>query len=199
MNVITPFLQDVYYTIPETYRSIVSVLGLAILITAYAILTWKFYKLLAHKDILKLNLFKYHQSEHPIASKLFGLLLYIIEYIIILPFVVFIWFTVLALIIFFIRDSSTPTITLQFAAAIIAAIRILAYHKEEIAEEIAKLLPLAILVVAVSEGEMPVIERIISAASKFPEFMSSIVVYFLFIAGLEFLMRIIEIMTGSND
>lgn len=193
------FLQGLYTTIPEGYRSLISVVGLAIIITVYSLLTWKFYKLLAHKDILKLNLSRYNQSEHPFLSRFFGLILYIIEYIVILPFIVFVWFAVLALVIFLISKDASLTTTLHLTAAVVAAIRMLAYHKEEIAEEIAKLLPLAVLIVAITEGNISILERITSAITEIPTFVNAIVIYFVFIAAVELLMRLLELLLGSED
>lgn len=193
------FIELLYLAIPEGYRPLVNVIGLAILLTVYALVTRRFYKLLAHKDILKLDLSKYNQSEHPVISKFFGALLYIIEYIIILPFIVFIWFSVLAFIIFIITQQTSLSTTLQFTAAIVAAIRILSYHKKEIAEELAKLLPLAVLVVAVTENELKIIERATTLLTEGPALASSIFMYFAFIAALELLMRLLEMVVGSDE
>lgn len=196
---INSFFELFYLAIPENYRPLVNVVGLAIIITIYALLTWRFYRLLAHKDILKLDLSKYNQSEHPFISKFFGALLYILEYIIILPFIVFVWFSVLAFIIFIITQKTSLATTLQFTAAIIASIRILSYHKKEIAEDLAKLLPLAVLVVAVTENGLNIFERITTFITEGPLLVSSIVMYFVFIAALELLMRLLEMVLGSDE
>lgn len=192
------FFQYFYLAIPDTYRSLINVIGLAIIITIYSLLTWKFYKLIAHKDILKLDLSKYNQSEHPFLSRFFGIILYILEYIIILPFIIFVWFAVLALVIFFITKEASLITTLQVTAAIVAAIRILSYYRQEIAEEIAKLLPLAVLIVVITEGNFNLFDRILSVWNEIPPFASTILIYFGFIAVIELFMRFLEIIIGSD-
>ena len=189
---ISLILNSIIGAIPLEYRAVVNVMILAIIITLYALFIWKVYRIIAHKDILKLNLARYNQSEHPFFSKFFAFILYLIEYIIILPFFIFFWFAVFALIIFVMLEESSVSTALNLAAAVIVAIRILAYHRKELAEELAKLFPLTVLVVFVTRAEITPLGSLVDAIVQLPQFLGSIAYYFLLIAAFELLMRILD-------
>ncbi len=189
---ISLILNSLIGAIPPEYRAIVNVIVLAVIITLYALFIWKVYRIIAHKDILKLNLARYNQSEHPFFSKFFAFILYLIEYIIILPFFIFFWFAVFALIIFVMLEESSVSTALNLAAAVIVAVRILAYHRKELAEELAKLFPLTVLVVFVTRAEITPLGSLVDAIVQLPQFLGSIAYYFLLIAAFELLMRILD-------
>lgn len=196
---ISLILNSIIASIPLEYRAVVSVMVLAIIITLYALFIWKVYRIIAHKDILRLNLARYNQSEHPFFSKFFAFILYLIEYIIILPFFIFFWFAVFALIIFVMLEDSSVSTALNLAAAVIIAVRILAYHRKELAEELAKLFPLTVLVVFVTRAEITPLGFFVDAIVQLPQFLGSIVYYFVLIAAFELLMRILDMLFDYEE
>jgi hypothetical protein len=106
---------------------------------------WKFSRFMSRRDVLKLNLSNYSRSKHPEARKTFAVFLYLIEYIIILPFVIFIWFIGLTAIILLASQDQAVIQVLTLAAAIVACIRIVSYYDEDLSRDIAKLFPLTLL------------------------------------------------------
>ena len=75
--------------VPEQYRVYVTLGVFIVLISVYAIFVWKFYRFLAKRDLLELNLKQYNNVEHSLLNKMLALGLFIVEYIIILPIVVY--------------------------------------------------------------------------------------------------------------
>lgn len=185
--------------LPLQYQTLVSVTGLALLITIYALISWKFYRFIARKDIIKLNLARYNQSDHPVGSKLLATLLYFLEYIIILPFLIFFWFAVFAGFLFLLVEESSAHTVISLSAAIIASIRMLAYYKQDVAEEIAKLFPITVLVVFITNAKFTSLTKVLEGATQLPTFFNTIASYFLFIAALEILLRFLGVLFDAEN
>ncbi|MEK6874030.1 MAG: hypothetical protein AABW91_04245, partial [Nanoarchaeota archaeon] len=134
--------------IPEDYKIYYTFAVFTLLITLYALFIWNFYKLLSKRDILELNLAQYNNYDDAVIKKILAFLLFVLEYIIILPILVFFWFFVMAFIILLLaKDMSIVEIGLV-SACIVGAIRITAYYSEDLSREFAKLFPFTILAVA---------------------------------------------------
>lgn len=196
---ISPLIASMIEALPLHYKSIVTVVSLAILITLYSLFIWKFYRFVAKKDLLKLNLARYNQSDHPLLNKLGAVFFYFIEYIIILPFLIFFWFAVFALIIFLLLENASVITALNLAAAVVAAIRILAYYKSELAQEVAKLFPLTVLIIFMANAKISPLVDLAKSIALVPPFFNSIAYYFIFIAGLELLLRVLDLLFDYNE
>ena len=89
-------LLDAYLTVigffPPIAQKFISFFLIALLIVLYAIFIWKFYKSIAKKNLIGLDLSRYNKAKHPVLVKLVAAGLYFIEYILILPFLIFLWF-----------------------------------------------------------------------------------------------------------
>jgi len=178
-------------TIPTEYKPYLNLGIFLVLITLYAIFVWNFYRFIGKRDLLELDLSQYNKSGHPVTIKLFAILLFILEYIIILPIVVFFWFVVVALILLVLAKDHTIENILLISAVIIGAIRISAYYKEDLSRDLAKLFPFTILAVALlTPGFFDLKDTLLKLAS-IPDLFSHILFYLLMIAILEFILRII--------
>src|SRR3989344_7653113 len=112
--------------IPQEYQVLFNLLIYTIFIVLYSIFIWKFYKFLASKEIIHLNLKQYNHSNNPFLEKLFAVVLYTVEYLIILPFLVFFWFTIFSSFLMILSRSDNTFQILLISAAIIASTRITA-------------------------------------------------------------------------
>ena len=121
---------------------ILDVLLWSIVLAVVSLFIWKFYKAISKRNLLSLDLNKYNRSEHPLLNKFLAVLLYLLEYIIIMPLLLSLWFGILSVVMFLIAGESIaiPHVLL-ISAALIGAIRILAYFHNEIAKDLAKLFP----------------------------------------------------------
>lgn len=198
---------DLGSQIVETYNSFVSVLPplfqdflnlflLVLLIFIYSLFIWKFYKFIAEKNIFGLDLNRYNKSEHPLFTKLVAGGLYFVEYIIVLPFLIFFWFGIFTFFLILLTEEGIDVGTiLLISAVVIAAIRMAAYYQKGLAEEVAKILPFTLLAIFVLNPQFFTIgffTRIISSIGEIPSFFSEIIGYLLFIIILEIILRLFE-------
>jgi len=184
---------DLFVVLPEEYFALINVFIFAVLISLYAVFTWKFYRLLSKKDILSLNLSQYNGVEHPLLKKLVAISLYMVEYIIIMPSLIFFWFGILALIILVLSESLDIGQVIIVSAAMVTAIRILAYYEEDLSKDMAKMFPFTILAIFILSPEFFSLGRITSNLSLIPELFNKIIYFLLLIISIEFLLRILDL------
>ena len=196
MDTIGMQLLDIYNyvmsTVPSWAQSFISLFLLVLLIVIYSIFIWKFYKFISKKDILKLNLKKYSEVQHPVIAKLLVGTFYLIEYIIIAPFVIFFWFAIFTIFLIFLTENLEIGSLLIVSATIVAAIRMTAYYKEELAADLAKLLPFTLLAISLLNPDFFDIGRIFGHLSELPGLFGAIKQYLIFIIGLEIILRAFE-------
>ena len=88
-------------TLPSWVQNFLTLFILVLIIVIYSIFIWKFYRFISKKNILQLNLNKYNKTEHPFLTKILAATFYFLEYIIILPFLIFFWFAVFTFFLHF--------------------------------------------------------------------------------------------------
>ena len=179
--------------LPDSIQTLIELFLWSLLIFVSALLIWKFYRSISKKNILGLNLNKYNKSEHPFFAKLIAGILYFLEYILILPFLIFIWFGAFTLFLVLLSKSlDVPTI-LKIAIVVIAAIRMTAYYKEDLSKDLAKMLPFALLAILITNPNFFTnFQSILQNIAKIPESFSQIGIYFIFIITLEIILRIFD-------
>ena len=125
-----------------------SILALAIGITFYAIIIGLFYKNFSKRELFVIDWSKVGPD---LVSQVLERLKFIMEYIIVFPLLTFLWFVVLSLTIFFMSKTGTVHDAIFISISLVASTRICAYYDEDIAVDIAKMVPLAILAVFITE------------------------------------------------
>ncbi len=163
------------------------------LIFIYSLFIWNVYKTISKKDLISINLAQYNSFEHPVLNKIFAGILYFIEYIIILPFLILFWYIVFALMLLFFSENLSPENILLLSAAVVGSIRLLAYYKHEIAMDIAKLLPLTILGIALLNPKFLEISKFIESFRQIPELILSFGYALIFIISLEIVLRFLDL------
>jgi hypothetical protein len=159
-----------------------------VFIALYAIFIWKFYKFLASKEIIQLNLNQYNYSNHPALEKIFAIGLYTIEYLVILPFLVLFWFIILSLFLLILSKQDASQIILV-SAAIIASTRITAYISEDLSKDLAKILPFTVLATFILGESFFDFSGLISKLKEVPALFDNIVIMIVFIFAVEFILR----------
>ena len=79
---------------PPHIGILLNLLILTILIVIYSVIIWKFYRILAKKNTINLNLNKYNTTQNSFLSRLFTGALYFLENLVIAPILIFIAFVV---------------------------------------------------------------------------------------------------------
>jgi len=182
--------------LPYPLGQFINLLILVLMIVTYSIFVWKFYKFVSKKNPLGLDLNKYNSTQNSFFSRLFKGTLYFVEYILILPFLIFIIFSVFTFFLIILSQSQEISQILFISAAIITAIRMTAYYKENLSQEIAKMLPLTLLAITVLNpnnfSDIQYIERIFSHFSGISAFFSQILTFLIFIVLIEAVLRFFD-------
>jgi hypothetical protein len=187
VSYITSFITNI-----DFYGLILPLLVYTFLIAAYGIVVWSFYKSASKRDLFRLEI---KSTKGKWKSRIF----YGLKYVILFPVLAFLWFAVLSSILFFISKTQSTQTILLISMAMMAAVRISAYYREELSQEIAKILPLAVLGIFVVD---PGFFSFSVTISKFYETFSLGILlanYLLFAIVLEFVLRaLLYIIRGGS-
>lgn len=197
------FFQNLRTSIPVQYQILFDLLIYTGFIAIYSIFIWKFYKFLASREIIQLNLKQYNHSSYPILEKIFAIILFTIEYMIVLPFLVFFWFTIFSLFLLLLSESQSAQEILLVSAAIIASTRISAYISEDLSKDLAKIFPFTVLALFLMTPDFFNSANLFGKISQIPGLFENIVIFIIFIFIIEFVLRgvysIVELIRSSND
>ena len=175
--------------LPTSVQKFVAFFIIALGIVIYSIFVWKFYRSIAKKNLIGLNLNKYNKSKHPTMTKLVAGALYLAEYALILPILIFIWFTVFTMLLIFITENLTIQTLLIISGTVIAAIRMTCYYNEDLAKDIAKLIPFTLLATSLLNPQFFSVGRVFGLFAEIPSLFGEIGIYLFFIILLEVVLR----------
>ena len=199
-GVVTESLISTYNEIisffPVYIQDFINIFLLVLLIVLYSVLVWKFYRFIGKKNLIELNLNQYNQSEHPFFTKFLAGFLYLIEYVIILPFIVFVWFAGFASFLILLSNDLDIQTILFLSVTVISAIRMTSYipkYGEEVSKEIAKILPYTLLAVLILNPNFFDFSQVLSRFGQLTSLYSNIFLYVSFIFGLELILRAFDL------
>jgi len=196
-------LEGTLNVFPEGPDVLFSLIVYTILILMYSVFIWKFYRFLASRDIIQLNLKQYNYSNHPVLEKFAAVGLYALEYLIILPFLVFFWFAILSIFLLVLSESQNTLQILLISAAIIASTRVTSYISEDLSKDLAKILPFTILAAFILGTSFFDLDLVITKISQIPSLFDNIITFVVFIFIIEFVFRILysiyQLITSKNE
>lgn len=181
-------------------QQFITLLLLTIFVVVYGVLIWKFYILISTKNILRINLNKYNSASHPALEKIVAGGLYVVEYLVILPVLIYISFILFTSLLSIISTGLDPKDIVLISAITISAVRATSYiphYGESVAKEIAKIVPLTLLVIAFTSPNFFKLNEIAVGIGKIPAALSIGGIYIVFIVILELLLRFIDFVTGQ--
>lgn len=185
--------------LPESGRLVLNLLIIVVLIFIYSVFIWKGYKFLATKNLIELNLNKYNKTESQGLYKIFSIIFYFIEYILITPIIIFIGFLIFTLFLTLLGEGLEASKILIVSAAIIAVIRMTSYipnKGEDLARDLAKTLPFMLLTVLLLNPNSLQINNIFESFTGITTIAYQALIYILFITILEIIMRFFDIIIG---
>lgn len=159
--------------------------------TGYSIFIFEFYRFIARRDIFPLNLDQYAHGVQRFTN-IIKRLLNVVEYLLVFPII-----TVAAALIFsgflaFLGGAYTAPELLMVAMVIVTVIRISAHYDESLAQDLAKMLPLALLGIFIVQGGSSIsVTDSIALVESIMAQGRTIVYYTLFTVIVEFTMRIL--------
>ncbi len=178
--------------IPSFIENLPTLLLFTAAIFFYGFIIYKFYRFVAARDIFGFNLRPFRKdARRGIIAGLFNFILSFIEYGFILPIIAFIWFAGFAILLFVLAKGLPVEQILFIAISIVSATRVASYYNEDLSRDLAKLLPFALLGIAIVDPSffsIPLIEARIAAIAIFVE---KIFVFVLFAILLEWILRVL--------
>ena len=158
----------------------------------YVLFVWYFYKKLAKRDIFELNLSKYDLPEVKWKGlkKSWSSFLYVLKYWILLPFYVIFWFFVLSIFLFFIAKNVSVRQIALVSISLVATVRITSYFKEDLSHDLAKLMPLALLVIFLTDPSFFSWDMFLNRLKTLPNLWVDIIQFVTFTILLEWVLRI---------
>lgn len=178
--------------IPEEYKIFASLFFYVLIIVAYSIFVWRFHKFISKRDMIELNLKKYNRLNNAFFEKIFAIIFYTIEYIVIIPFLVIFWFSVFSVLIMIIAKSLDYVQILVISAAIIASIRITSYMSPDLSKNIAKIIPFTLLAIFIlSNDKILDLKGFLTNLSQIPSFFNNIFMFLVFLIIVEFILRVL--------
>ena len=166
---------------------VIYVLGMSV----YAIFIFKFYRFVAARDVFQLELARYEGLSFRWAKSLVHFILYIVKYLLLFPVIAFLWFTVLTVILAFLSDEQSFSETLLIALVTVSAIRVSAYYKEDLARDLAKILPFAVLSVILINASFSSVSDSLDRLRGAGDYSETIFYYLVFLIALEFVLRLL--------
>lgn len=180
---------------PIKIQLFINLFLLTIIVVIYAIFIWRLYIFISTKDIIRLNLNRYNSAKHPFLVKFNATVLYILEYIIILPILIIFWFAFFTILLTLLSKGIETTTIALIAAITIAAIRVISYipkYGEAAAGETAKVVPFTLLAISLTDPTFFHFNEIANQFLKIPEAINEISIYIFFIFALEIFLRILS-------
>ena len=185
-------LEDIINLFQGESPLIFTIVFFTAVIVIYSIFVFYFYRFLAKKNIIELNLNQYNQYSNPALVKFFAVIFYIIEYVILLPILTFFWFAILSILILLLAKDIDVNTILLISAALVASVRVTAYVNEDLSKDLAKMVPFTLLAIAITTSGFFSIGNLLSRISEIPSLFSNVPYYLLFIVAIELIMRTIE-------
>lgn len=177
------------FSVSEAQSVIKPLFLFVIAMVVYAIFVFKFYKFLSRKDVFKLNLQRYSKSFIGFLETIFSVIFYIIEFLIIFPLFTFFWFVVMSVILMLISKQDIGTILL-ISIALVSAIRVTAFYNEDLSQDLAKMLPFALLGVFLINISFFSFQDSLKMIKLLPSMWKVMVYYLGFAVALECVLRI---------
>lgn len=143
-----------------------------------------------YHQLSKRNLFKLQKKpdEEVTAWKKF---LHYLKYIFLLPFLIFFWFLLFVLCLLLLTETRQVEYLMFLGIVLVSSIRIAAYVHQSMAEDLAKTLPLMLLVGLLLNPDLINISITTQDFSTLQEQIPKFAKYLLFIILLEFVMKVI--------
>ncbi len=176
--------------LPENLKILPPLFFISVTIALYSLFIWFFYRFLARRDVLKIDLAQYNHYKYAGLVKFLAVFFYIIKYMIFSPIAIFLWFSVLSIFLIVLAKEIEVGTVILICASLISAIRITAYFNEDLSKDLAKMIPFTLLGVAILTPSFINVSTSIERVTQIPLFFETAIYYFLFIVGLETILRL---------
>ena len=175
----------------EAFNLILNVGVYIVGIGMYAIFIFHFYRFLSSRDMFRFDLSRYEESRYEVVRGILHFVMYVAKYVIVFPFFAFFWLGVLTLILAFLSRDRTFSDILLISLATVSAIRVAAYYHEDLARDLSKILPFAVLGIFIIDASFFTVQDSLRVIREASEQREVIFYYFVFLVALEFVLRLL--------
>ena len=159
-------------------------------ITAYMLIVWHYFHLVAKRDLMKFNKIKGEGWEAFFANA-FGEFVFVLEYLIAFPIITFIFFGVFALFMLFLAKEQSLEFILLISITVISATRIMSYYNEDASQELVKIVPVVLLGVYLVSPNFFSIDLVLERIAQLPTLVNRIGAFIIYTVVLEISLKII--------
>jgi len=175
------YLNKITQNISKT-ASLYDMIAFSIGMVVYGIFVYHFYRFISKKDLFNFNL------EAKLANRVYGtsgkatstiprIAGFIATKLFVFPIVIFIWFIAYSLFLFFLAHDTEPNTIFLVSSSLLVAIRIAAYYSEDLAKDLAKLLPFSLLGIFLLNAIFFTIGDFTDKISQLPNFITQIMIF----------------------
>lgn len=123
-------------------------------IVMYSGLVFRFYRLLARRTMISIDITTDKEGFIGWLSRQNKRLIFIILYVVLTPTLIGFWALVLSAILVILNGDQQLSSVAELAVAVVGAIRITSYFSENLAQDLSKMLPFAVLGVFLADGSL---------------------------------------------
>jgi len=171
--------------IEESYPT----LGAIIAISVYSVFVFIFYRALAKRDLITVNLNHYSDNLSGRLKKYARSIIFVLQYIVFVPVLITFWTLVLAIILTLLSPDADHSRNALIATSVVGAVRILSYWTEDLSRDVAKMLPFGVLGVFLVGDAQVQISEIEELFNGLNEIATSFISSLFLIAVLESILR----------
>lgn len=161
----------------------------------YAIFVWNFYRFIARREIIPIDYDKY-DTRGRLSPVRIGA--YVGAHVLLFPLIIFVWFFVYSMFMFILAKDMPMGVVLLIAISVIGATRVTSYYKEDLAKDVGKLLPFALLAVFLTSSAFYTdstnffsLDDFEEKLKEFPFFISRIIEFVIIVVIIETLLRVL--------
>ena len=161
----------------------------------YAIFVWHFYRFIARREIIPIDYDKF-DTRGRISPVRVGA--YIGAHVFLFPLIIFVWFFIYSMFMFVLAKDMPMGVVLLIAISVIAATRVTSYYKEDLAKDVGKLLPFALMGVFLTSSAFYTdtsnffsLDDFEDKLKEFPLFVSRVIEFVIIVLIIETLLRAI--------
>lgn len=176
--------------------SIYDIIGFSIGIVVYGVFIFHFYRFIAKKDMFSLNIEqrlrsgKFKSSGEKVSASP-RIIAYIATNMFIFPIVIFVWFLVYSIFMFFLAQEMSVQTVFLVSSSLVISVRIAAYYNEDLARDLAKLLPLVLLGIFLLSPTFFSLDEIAPRLMEIPNFIIQIASFLVVAITIEIILSIL--------
>ena len=189
------WIDEVYAITSSQVDEMAKTAVIIVAIVMYSGLVFRFYRLLARRTMISIDTTTDKEGFIGWLSRQNKRLIFIILYAVLTPTLIGFWALVLSAILVILNGGQQLSSVAELAVAVVGAIRITSYFSENLAQDLSKMLPFAVLGVFLADGSLD-----LSGLDLLREEGNDLVITFLtLVISLSILETILRIVSGLTE